>query len=139
MLAKKHLVGVALSALLFAMFGMFVGFWSVVFGGVGYAEPFSNLATGPTPVPLTDVFDPLGLSPGDVGLSRDAALVLPAIPATIALGGLVIDLTNYTVAEVFGYGGAGFGTLVGLYYAIRIAYEEGQDETEREDAVPLGE
>lgn len=112
-MTHKRMVGVAVSMLLFAMFGVFVGQIVVALGGVGFTEPVDGLVTGPTPMPV--VF-------------TDVVVTLPGVVLTHELFGVTLSLSGYTLAQVSIGGGAAFGFLVGAYYLVVFAYEDASAE-----------
>ena len=114
MLEKRHLAGIAASMALFAMFGIFVGqLLRVALGGVGFQEPVDSFETGPTTVEI---------------YATDYLVTLPAVEVTHEVLGVTLSLSGVTVAEVSVGGGAVFGLLVGLYYAIVIPWENRRAE-----------
>lgn len=126
-LSKKRLAGVAVSTGLFAMFGLWVGTFVGAFVGVSLGEPVDALATGPTPVPLSELLAPLGVTSDDVGLPGDATVWLPGIPVTVEVLGVRLSVSGLSLANVSIGGGALLGLFVGLYYLADIAYEEFKD------------
>lgn len=133
-ITKSHLVGIAASMGLFGLFGIFLGNLTVVFAGLGFDDPVADLATGSTALPVSDITEPFGLAPTDIGLSETAAIVLPGIPVTFSIAGESIGVGDLTVAQVFGGGGAVFGLLLGIYYAIDIAREQRREAASPDDA-----
>lgn len=110
MLKRKHLVGVGVSVVLFAMFGLFIGqLFGVALGGVGFDQAVDGFETGPTEMPI---------------YGTDRVVTLPAVEVTHRVFGVTVSLSGFTVAEVSMGGGAVFGFLVGLYYAVTIAREQ---------------
>lgn len=130
MLNKKHLVGIAVSMALFGVSGLMVGGMTAVYAGLSYNAPIDGIATGPTPVALSELTTPFGFTPTVFGLAPDAALVLPGIPVAVTVFGVALSLSGLTVAEVFGGGGSVLGFLVGLYYAVDIVLEQRQEEAD---------
>ena len=125
MLTKKHLVGVAASMGLFAMFGVFIGVIVGIFGGVGFSDSIDGFVTGSTTLYLDDLVSPFGLTLNAVGLEPGSRIVLPAVPyVTIELGGTTIDLMSMSLGTASLAGGAAVGFGVGMYYAIDIAWEQ---------------
>lgn len=132
-LERKHAAGIAVSMVLFGFFGLLLGNFAVVFTGLAYEDPVDGLATGPTPVAVSDVLTPFGLTMQDIGLSPDTAVILPGIPVTVEWFGVTLSVSGLTLAQLFGGGGAFVGFLIGLYYAVVFAYEQG-DEGETDDS-----
>lgn len=133
MLEKKHIAGIGVSVMIFGSFGLMLGAIAAAFTGVALEDPIDRLATGPTPIPIADITTPFGLSPQDIGLAADAAFVLPGIPVTVEIAGITLSVSEYPLADISGYGGVVFGFLIGLYYAIDIAWSQRKNEDDNED------
>lgn len=128
LLNHKHLVGIAAAAGIFGMFGLMIGNVVAAFTGVVYGDPIQKLATGETLIPIADITNPLGATPQDIGLAADTALVLPGIPVSVEIGGMSLSVAGMTLAQVTGGGGALFGAILGLYYALDIAWEQRKEQ-----------
>lgn len=124
MLDKKHVVGIGASMALSGTFGLMIGGVVGVFAAVPFQAPIDGLATGPTPIPVSQLTTPLGFTPAVIGLPSNPSLVLPGIPVTVDIFGVVLSVSGFTLAEVSGGGGMVFGFFLGLYYAIDIAREQ---------------
>ena len=124
MLTKKHLVGIGVSMALFGLLGIMVGGISAGIAGLALQDPIDLVATGPTARPLSGLTTPFGVTPAALGLAPDAMVVLPGIPISVNLFGIVLSLSGLTVAQVSSGGGMVFGFFVGSYYAVDIARKQ---------------